>query len=135
MQIVVWGAISRSFHDNSRNLLSISLVLHSFAFCFEFLPEMSLVTLPHCPQHLPLSPTPAPAPLTPAPADLTPADPTATYWSYMRLWLFRTGVCTGEKTVNYTIFTTYSRHALTACSWHQIIHNVNSIRWNCYLNV
>ena len=65
-----------------------------------------------------------------------PAHPPATtYWLLMRLWLFRTGVCKGEKTVKYTIFTANSRHALTACFWHQIIHNVNAIRWNCYMNM
>ena len=65
-----------------------------------------------------------------------PAHPPATtYWSFMRLWLFKTRVCKGEKTVKYTIFTAYSRHALTACFWHRIIHNVNAIRWNCYMNM
>ena len=58
-----------------------------------------------------------------------------TYWLLMRLWLFKTGVCKGEKTVKYTIFTANKRHALTACFWHQIIHNVNAIRWNCYMNM
>ena len=65
-----------------------------------------------------------------------PAHPPATtYWLLMRLWLLKTGVCKGEKTVKYTIFTANSRHALTACFWHQIIHNVDAIRWNCYMNM
>ena len=78
--------------------------------------------------------SPAYCPCSPALLHL-PIHQGPDYCSFMRLWLFKTGVCKGEKTVKYTIFTANSRHALTACFWHQIIHNVNAIRWNCYMNM
>ena len=67
---------------------------------------------------------------------LAPAHPPATsYWLCIRPWFLKTRVCAEEKNVKCIIFTAYSWHALTAYFWHKIIHNVNAIRWNCYMNM
>ena len=83
-------------------------------------------TAPAQPQYSPAHPLTASA--YPHHCTALAHPPVTSYWPCFWLWLFKTGVCTAEKTVTFTTFTAYSRCALTAYFRHQIIYNVNATK-------